>query len=81
MIGSMRDIGTGTIMNDDAPPTVQFTAANYNVNENGTSVTLTVTKAGSTGVSATVHYATSNGTGEMCIFAAISFRERCKFAS
>jgi hypothetical protein len=54
--------GTGTIVNDDAAPTVQFSATNYNVNENAGTVTVTVTKTGSTSLNATVHYATSDGT-------------------
>ena len=54
--------GTGTLTNDDAAPTVQFSSATYSVNEGGGTVTVTVTKTGSTALNATVHYATSNGT-------------------
>jgi hypothetical protein len=54
--------GTGTITNDDATPTLQFSAASYTVNEGAGTVTVTVTKTGATALNATVHYATSDGT-------------------
>jgi hypothetical protein len=41
---------------------VQFSAATYNVNEGAATVTVTVTKTGSTALAATVHYATSDGS-------------------
>ncbi len=45
-----------------APGTLQFSAANYKVNEDGGAVTVTVTRAcGSTGA-VTVHYSATNGT-------------------
>jgi ethanolamine utilization protein EutQ (cupin superfamily) len=53
---------TVTITENDPAPTVQFSAANYNVNEGAGLVTLTVTKTGSTVLTTTVHYATSDGT-------------------
>ena len=45
-----------------ATNTVQFSAANYTVNENGIVATITVTRTGSTSGAATVEYATRNGT-------------------
>ena len=53
---------TVTITDNDAAPTVQFSAATYSVNEGAGSVTVTVTKTGSTALTATVHYATSDGS-------------------
>jgi hypothetical protein len=44
------------------PPTLQFSAPNYNVNEGAGSVTVTVTRTGSLSDGASVHYATSDGT-------------------
>ena len=57
-----QDTATVTIIENDPPPTVQFSASNYNVNEDAGTVTLTVTKTGSTALSCTVDYATSDGT-------------------
>ncbi len=56
------DQAVGTILNDDAPPTVQFSAAAYTVNEGAGLATITATLTGATGVTATVSYATSDGT-------------------
>ncbi|MGI8436352.1 MAG: Calx-beta domain-containing protein [Chthoniobacterales bacterium] len=53
---------TVTIIDDDAAPLVQFSAANYDVNEGAGTVTVTVTKTGNTTLPATVSYATSDGT-------------------
>jgi CSLREA domain-containing protein len=53
---------TVTITDNDAAPTVQFSATNYNVNEGAGTATVTVTKTGATAFTATVHYATSDGT-------------------
>jgi hypothetical protein len=41
---------------------LQFSAASYSVNENGGSVTITITRAGGSNGSVSVSYATSNGT-------------------
>ena len=41
---------------------IQFSAASYSVNEDAGSVTITVTRSGSTSGSASVQYATSNGS-------------------
>ncbi|MDX6384561.1 MAG: hypothetical protein QOK48_2134, partial [Blastocatellia bacterium] len=55
--------GTGTILDDDGPGNVlQFNQAAYSVQEDQTSVTLTVTRSGDTSVAATVDYATSDKT-------------------
>src|SRR6185369_12869645 len=42
--------------------TIQFSAASYSVNENSGSVTITVTRSGGAAVSASVQYATANGS-------------------
>src|SRR5262249_41044280 len=44
------------------PGTLQFSAANYTVNENGGTATITVTRTGGSSGSVSVNYATSNGT-------------------
>lgn len=54
-----------TIVDDDNPPsagTLQFSASTYSVAENGSSVTITVTRAGGSAGAVGVTYATSNGT-------------------
>ncbi|MCX6048179.1 MAG: hypothetical protein NT075_24020 [Chloroflexi bacterium] len=53
---------TLTIVDDDTPPTVQFSSATYSVNENGGSATVTALLSNPSGQLVTVHYATSNGT-------------------
>ena len=40
----------------------QFSQANYTINESQASATITITRTGMTAGSATIHYATSNGT-------------------
>lgn len=58
-------IGTGTaivtITDDDGPPVFSITGPSGQVNE-GSSAVFTVTKTGSSGLSSTVNFATSNGT-------------------
>jgi hypothetical protein len=56
--------GTGTIINDDAvtAPTVQFNSSSYSISEDLTAAVVTVTRSGDTSGTATVDYATSNGT-------------------
>jgi CSLREA domain-containing protein len=56
--------GTGTIVNDDgvAAPTVQFSQANFSVQEALTAATVTVTRSGDTSGTATVDYTTADGT-------------------
>jgi probable HAF family extracellular repeat protein len=54
--------GQGTITNDEASSTFQFSVENYVVGEAGTSATVTVTRSPATAGGATVHYATSNGS-------------------
>jgi len=49
-------------LNDTTGSTVQFSSANYSVNENGGTATITVTRSGSTATTSSVNYATSNGT-------------------
>ena len=56
--------GIGTITNDDAAQngTLQFSAANYNVNESQPTATITVTRTGGTDGAVSVDYATSDNT-------------------
>ena len=51
----------GTILNVDTAPQIQFEMALYAVDEEGGSVTLTVTLSGPTAVPAMVNYATADG--------------------
>ena len=53
---------TYTIIDDDFFGTLQFSSAAYSVNENGGSVTITVTRAGGSSGAVGVSYATANGT-------------------
>ncbi|MDQ3665657.1 MAG: hypothetical protein M3410_03485 [Acidobacteriota bacterium] len=55
--------GVGTILNDDADvPIVQFSASNYNVQEDCTTVTVTVNRIGAASAAANVDYFTSDVT-------------------
>ena len=51
-----------TIQDDDPPDTFQFSPSFYTVDENGGSVTLSVTRTGFTLGAASVQYATANGS-------------------
>jgi ribosomal protein L35AE/L33A len=53
-----------TIIDNEQPPvgTLQFSAATYNVNENGGIATITVTRTGGSNGAVGVSYTTSNGT-------------------
>jgi len=53
---------TLTIVDNDSPPRVRFSASTYSVNEGAGSATITATLTGATAVTATVSYTTSNGT-------------------
>jgi len=57
-----RSRGSVTITNDDFPGTVQFSSANYSVNEAGGSVTITVSRTGGLGIGTFASYSTSNGS-------------------
>jgi hypothetical protein len=61
-----KDHGTGTIVNDDGvtPSALQFSSATYNVQEDLTALTITVTRTGDTSGSAVVEYATVDGTAK-----------------
>ncbi len=56
--------GTGTIINDDGAvaATFDFAPANYNVQEDLSAFTVTVTRSGDTSSAASVNYATADGT-------------------
>jgi concanavalin A-like lectin/glucanase superfamily protein/Calx-beta domain-containing protein len=60
--GTISNVGTATIQDNEGAPTVQFSSATYSVNENGGMVTITVTKTGATELSASVNYGTSDGS-------------------
>jgi hypothetical protein len=51
-----------TIIDIPVPGSIQFSSATYSVNENGGSVTITVTRTGGSGGAVGVSYATSNGS-------------------
>ena len=53
---------TLTITDNDGPPTVEFSASTYTVAEEGGSATITATLSAASGLTATVAYATSDGT-------------------
>jgi hypothetical protein len=53
---------TLTIMDNDAPGTLQFSAATYSVAENGGNATITITRTGGSAGPVGVTVATSNGT-------------------
>jgi hypothetical protein len=64
-------LADGTIYSGSLDPlnavtgdTVQFSQAVYTVNKDGVYATITVTRSGSTANSATVHFATSDGTAQ-----------------
>ena len=57
-----RGSATGTILDDDVPQPLQFSAAGYSVSEADGSATVTVTRSGASVGTVTVAYATSNGT-------------------
>ena len=57
-----RSSGTGTIRNDDAQPTIQFSASDYPVGEAAGNATVTVTRTGTTNLPASVHYTMFDGT-------------------
>ena len=62
-IGGVSD--TFSVTTQSAPPTAgsfQFSLSTYSVNENGGSVTITVTRTGGSNGAVGVSYATSNGT-------------------
>ena len=59
-----RYTATLTILDDDDPPTVQFGASSYSVDEDAGSATVTLTLSVVSGKQVTVDYATSDGTAQ-----------------
>ncbi|HEX8286252.1 MAG TPA: Calx-beta domain-containing protein [Pyrinomonadaceae bacterium] len=59
-----QDTATVTIVDNDEPPSFQFSAATYSVDENvlGGQIVIFVTRTGGTNGGVSVNYATSNGT-------------------
>ena len=57
-----RDTAVLTIINDDTPGTIQFSASAYNVSEAAEAAIVTVTRSGGTMGDIRVQYATSDGT-------------------
>jgi predicted outer membrane repeat protein len=60
-----RAQGVGTITNDDPPPVIQFSAANYQVNETGGSVLVTITRTGNMLGEILVNYTTSDDSADL----------------
>ena len=63
------DLGTNnpatlTIVDDDPPPTVDFSSATYSEDEDAGTATITVTLSAASGKQVTVDYTTSDGTAE-----------------
>jgi len=58
-----RAQATGTIVNDDLPPTLQFSSSGYSVNEGDGVAIVTVTRTGDASTQASVEFATSDGAG------------------
>ena len=52
----------GTLINDDAPGTIQFTAANYTFSEGAGFATITITRTGGLSQGVTVRFVTVDGT-------------------
>lgn len=63
-VSILKSKGTGTIINDDAPPapTVQFNNASYSVQEDLGALTITVTRSGDSSGAAMVDYSTNDGS-------------------
>ncbi len=57
-----QSTATLSILDDESTPTVEFNASNYDVGEDGVSVTVTVMLSNPTSSVVTVNYATSDGT-------------------
>ena len=57
-----NDPATLTIVDDDPPPTVDFSSATYSEDEDAGTATITVTLSTASGQQITVDYATSDGT-------------------
>ena len=51
-----------TIVDDDAPPTINFASATYSVDENGGQATIDLILSNASDTAVTVNYATANGT-------------------
>lgn len=61
--GISKFTGTGTILDDDSPATtIQFNQSNYSVQEDQSSVLVTVTRSGDVSAAGTVDYATNDKT-------------------
>ena len=60
-LGVGGDVATLTIVDDDAPPTVQFSSSAYSVSESGGTATITATLSAASSLPITVTYATSDG--------------------
>ena len=64
-IAAGQDQATGTIVDDDPGGVLQFSQANFNVNENAGSATITVTRTLDLLGTVTVNFNTSNGSANM----------------
>ncbi|MGB0383995.1 MAG: Calx-beta domain-containing protein [Ardenticatenaceae bacterium] len=63
---------TLTIVDDDLPPTVEFSQANYSVQEDAALATITVNLSAVSGKTVSVDYATSDGTADNADYTPIS---------
>ena len=61
-IGGVARTSTITILNNLAPPTIEFSSNNFAVPEDGGKVTITVNRNGNTNGVSSIDYATANGT-------------------
>ncbi len=61
-LGVGGDLATLTIVDNDEPPTVQFSSSAYSVSESGGTATITATLSAESGLPITVTYATADGS-------------------
>jgi hypothetical protein len=72
--------GQGTITNDDLAPTFEFTLPNFDINENGHSILVTVKRTGDPAPSATVDFQTVNNLSFIeCSVISGQANQRCDY--
>jgi hypothetical protein len=75
-----RAQAVGTIINDDPPATLQFSAQGYTVNEGTPGVTVTVTRTGNLSLPSTVSYFTGDNSGANgCAVVSNAASARCDY--
>jgi hypothetical protein len=65
ILGTLGDQATLTITDDDAPPTVKFESATYNLPEGGGNITVVATLSSASSHVVTVDYAITDGTATL----------------